>query len=811
MYNMPDRLLQYLGEYVFVPIKETGKTLFLGLLWLFMVLPGSGQERKALEGKVLDGNTGDALVGAAVSDSISGRGTVSGTGGTFKLMLGGTQSRISVSYLGYQKLDTVLALTGPVHIEFKLYRDTIEYEQVTITSESGRDNVQSVRMGEIQLKQEDFIRLPALLGETNPLAYLQLTPGVQSTTEGGIGFYVRGGGVDQNLVLYDQAVVYNPGHLLGFVSVFNPDLVRKVSLIKSGIPARYGGRLSSVVLLDPDRGISDSLRIRGQVGLISSRISVSRSILKGRGSFVVSARRASIDLVVKPLILPFIEEANPYFNESDYRFYDFNGGLTVKFGDKDHLHFSGYYGNDLYEMNRGSIDAQSDMTWGNTVAAGKWIHIFSDRMSLSTSVTHSRYDFGFAGHQSEYAFSLASSIRDYKLSTQLERFSDKHKLAMGFDLTHHTFSPNDIDVKASGFTLAFLEFSRLYAYEGGVYFDDEYVLSDRISLAMGLRYSFFSQVGPYKEYIIDEVTMEKDSVLYPDGQTIAFYHQPEPRISVKIGVGKSASIKASYMHMAQYVHLATSSSVSLPTDFWFPSSRTVRPQTGDQVSIGYFRDWGGGQYETSLEVYYKSSRNQVEFIRGVVNNSLHMTLEENMAVGGGRSYGTDLFIRKISGRLTGWIGYTLARTEKEFERINQGKIYPAKYDRRHDLSVAVLYEINKRWNASAVFIFASGNAFTLPVARYIIQGNLINEYGEINNFRMPPYHRLDLSVSRTRVTPRGNLSSLNFSIYNVYNHANPFYFYFETSGNLEEYRLDVEPKMVSLFPIIPSLSWRFEF
>ena len=265
------------------------------------------------------------------------------------------------------------------------------------------------------------------------------------------------------------------------------------------------------------------------------------------------------------------------------------------------------------------------------------------------------------------------------------------------------------------------------------------------------------------------------------------------------------------MHVAQYIHLATASSVSLPSDFWFPSSRSIEPQIGDQVTVGYFKDWLGGQLETSLELYYKSTRNQIEFIRGVINNSLHMTMEENLAVGDGWSYGAELFIRKPEGRLTGWLGYTLARTVKEFERINQGQIYPAKYDRRHDLSVALVYQITEKWNASAVFIFASGNAFTIPVGRYIIQGNLINEYGEVNNYRMPPYHRLDISANRSRITRRGNVSTWNFSIYNVYNHANPFYFFFEVSGDLEEYRLDVEPKMVSLFPIVPSISWRFEF
>ena len=472
------------------------KGILLRVIAVLVTIPVYCQEQVSLTGIVIDGNSGEVMEGAAISDTASGRGTVSGKDGSFHLTVEGKQPALRVTYMGYRRLDTLLHISGPTRYEFMLFRDTIEYEQVTVTANAGRDNVHSVRMGEFRLSQEDLGKLPALMGETNPMNYLQLTPGVQSTTEGGIGFYVRGGGVDQNLVLYDQATIYNPGHLLGFVSVFNPDLVRNISLIKSGIPARYGGRLSSVVIVEPDRGASDSLRIKGQLGLVSSRISVSRSLFKGRGSFVFAARRASIALLVKRVVLPIIENSNPYFSESDYRFHDFNGGFSMKLGKKDHLHLSGYYGNDLYQMNRGFIKAESDMSWGNAIVAGRWTHLFSERTSLTTSWSHSRYDFGFAGEQSEYAFSINSSIRDYKVSTRLERFGEKHTLNTGVDLTRHRYLPNNIEVAASGFQLAFLEFSPLYAYEGGIYLDDEYVVSDRISLAMGLRYSFFNRWAP---------------------------------------------------------------------------------------------------------------------------------------------------------------------------------------------------------------------------------------------------------------------------------------------------------------------------
>jgi hypothetical protein len=786
------------------------------MLFLYVLLANyamaSGQEEISISGRIIDSSNETALTGASILDVGSGKGTTSDDSGQYRLLIDSdSEHRIIISYLGFEQIDTTIQTRQSAVLDFYLHPVSIEYEEVRITAEARSDYVSSVQMSEIRLKQEEISSLPAILGESDPIRFLQLTPGVQSSTEGGIGFFVRGGGVDQNLVLFDNAVIYNPGHLLGFVSVFNPDIITGVSLIKSGIPARYGGRLSSVVRINSERGRSDSLRVKGQIGLISSRISLNRSFNHDKGSFVVSARRASVDLFVKPIITPLVNNSSPYFHESTYNFYDFNAGISHRIGDKDHLSVSAYYGKDKYGLTRSSVRGETNMNWGNAIVSGRWTHVFSDHLSLGTSISYSHYDFGLTGNQSDYYFGLLSSIRDYTLKSQFNYFSDRHNLRGGFDLTRHTFVPNDIEVDAGGLALNFLDFNELYAYEGGVFLEDEFRLSDQFSLAAGIRYSFFSQVGPYKEYIYDESSMVSDSIMYPRGESLAFYHHLEPRLSARYQVNEISSIKASYMHMAQYVHLATSATVSLPMDTWIPSTRNIKPEYGDQLTLGYFRNLFGKQYETSLEGYYKSSRNQLEFIRGVINNSLNMSLEDNIAVGNSRSYGAELFLRKKTGVLTGWVGYTISRTEREFERINEGKVYPAKFDRRHDISIAGIYQVNKLWSFSSVFIYVSGNAFTLPVGRYIIQGNLVNEYGGVNNFRMPAYHRLDLSATRTRVTSRGNISSWNFSIYNVYNRANPFFIFFETSGDLEKYSLDIQPKMVSLFPIIPSISWRFEF
>lgn len=769
------------------------------------------QENRTVRGIVYDTGNTAPLEGASIVDLANGKGTVSGSDGAFELTIGMERTALQVSFLGYLTIDTIIGKELADPLIFVMIPEPVQYDEVQIVAADGRDFVGSVRMGDVHLSRQEFNNLPKLLGEADPIRFLQLTPGVQSGTEGGIGFFVRGGSVDQNLVLYDDAPIYNPGHLLGFISVFNPDIITGVSLIKSGIPARFGGRLSSVIQVNPDRGRSDSLRIKGQVGLVASRISVNRSFANDKGSFILSGRTASIDLFVKPVVFPLLADANPFLKQSSYNFYDMNLGLAYRIGKKDFISFSAFYGEDSYGITRSERIAETNMDWGNFILSGRWNHVFSENLVLATTLSQTNYHFDLSGAQSEYIFSLLSAVKDYSLKSRLSYFNSNHQMTFGYEFARHQFIPNDIDVSAGGLIMNFLSYNRLFAYEGGIYAEDEFQLNDRLGISAGLRYSFFAQTGPYTEYLYDESSLLKDSLLYPSGEVLAFYHHPEPRISARYNLNSNASVKASYMHMAQYVHMATSSTVSLPTDIWLPSSREIKPQYGDQVSAGYFFDWLEGTMESSVELYYKSSRNQLEFIRGVISNSLNLTIDDNLAIGKGRSYGAEFFLRKRSGVLTGWAGYTISRAERQFDMINDGRVYPAKFDRRHDISLAGNYSTGGRWNLSMVFIYVSGNAFTLPIGRYVIEGNLINQYGKVNNYRMPDYHRLDLSATRTVTTRAGNLSSWDFSVYNLYNRANPFYIYFETNGDPDSYQLEVKPVIVSLFPIVPSVSWRFEF
>nr|MDA3822854.1 TonB-dependent receptor [Bacteroidales bacterium] len=788
----------YKDKYI-VGLAITAVLLLQGLLL-------SGQSKIDVSGYVYDADTNAPLQGASIVEVMSGRGVISDLSGAFRIKLNSGELHLKVSYLGFQAIDTVVAFFSTDSIDFHLLPGAFSYQEVTVTADLKDDFVSSVRSGDITLNRSDINSLPKLLGEADPIRFLQLTPGVQSSSEGGIGFFVRGGGVDQNLVLFNNAPIYNPGHLLGFISVFNPDIISEVSLIKSGIPAQFGGRLSSVVNVNSDQGRSDSLRVKGQIGMVASRITLNRSFSNDRGSFILSGRRASIDLFVKPIIFPLLSDANPFLKESSYNFYDLTGGISYRIGKNDYLSVSAFYGQDDYGIERSASIAETKMNWGNYILSGKWNHVFNEKMVLATTFSRSDYHFDLSGALSEYIFSLVSSVEDYMLKSKLESFGGKHKISLGYELTRHSFVPNDIDANAAGLAVNFLSYNKLFAYEGGVFVEDEFRLSNRVEVSMGLRYSFFNQVGPYKEYVYDEISLIKDSTLYSRGQSLAFYHHPEPRISAKYQLTEQSSFKASYMHMAQYIHLATSSSVSLPTDIWLPSSRTIKPQFGDQFSLGYFTKTKDDVFESSVEIYYKSARNQIEFLRGVITTSINSTLEENMIVGKGQSYGAEFFLRKKTGVFTGWAGYTISRSLRQFDQINNGMIYPAKFDRRHDLSIAGIYKLSPRWNFSAVFVYVSGNAFTLPIGRYIIQGNLVNEYGDVNNYRMPAYHRIDFSATRTRTSTKGNVSTWDFSVYNIYNRANPFYIYFEITGNLEQYRLDVKPVIVSLFPIVPTIS-----
>ena len=790
--------------------KMSGKPQFC-LYFIFIALNPLFPQEYQLSGKVIDRTTKQVLNTVSVLDKSTLKGVISDNFGKFNILLPAGRHNFEFSYMGYQRVDTAINLTENTEIVIFMNSLVYQVDEITITAEKQKDNVTSRQMGAFTLSNKEIVKFPYIMGETDPLKILQLTPGVQSTSNVGVGFYVRGGGVDQNLILYDNTIIYNPGHLLGIFSVFNSDLIKNVSIVKSGIPAQYGGKLSSVIRVNSYMGNRDSIEVKGSIGLISSRLSVGGPLFKGKGSFIAGARRTYLELLVKPIISSSASETSFLNKESIYNFHDFNLGASVDISLKDNISFSGYKGRDRYRMDHEGVKQENLLSWGNSMASLSWNHVFKESCKLKTSISWTKYDFNLSGSQGEYFFGLFSSVEDYTLKSELSFNKEKSLFNTGIELTEHSFIPNTISARSGDFNLKFGQFGTMKAVAGALFFNEEYTFSPRFSVAGGLRLSFFNLHGPYTDYIRDALGQVSDSIIYSPGKSIVFYYEPEPRFVFKYQINKSSSVKASYMHIAQYVHLATSASASMPTDIWVPSTAKIKPLIGDQLSFGYFRNFPKDELEFSAEVYFKKMNNQLEFLRGIVNISVDGNIQDNMEIGDGQAYGAEFYLAKKYGNLTGWLSYTLARTEQRFDEINAGYFYPAKYDRRHDITLTMSRKISEKWSGSMVFVYTSGNAFTMPVGRYIIQGNVVNQYGKVNSFRMPANHRMDVSFTRKIASRRIKDSELVFSIYNVYNRSNPYYIYYEIVGDVEKYSLKVKAFEVNLLPIIPSMSWNFKF
>ncbi len=782
--------------------------LFLFISWNGLI----AQKQYTVSGRITDEKQDDPLVGASLHIEGSTKGTVADQNGNYSFLLEKGTYKLVVSYLGYTTLKQELQIRKDTIINFKLSISSIQAKEVVISSRNPEQNTRSTETGTIGLTMKEITTLPALMGETDALRILQLSPGVQTVTEGNSGIYVRGGDAGQNLVLFDKVPVYNASHVLGFFSVFNGDIVRDIKLTKSGIPAYYGGKMASVIEVNSIDGNNEHFVTQGSIGLISSRVAVQVPVINNNASLVLAARRSYLDEVLKPIIRPFIKGGSSFYNYSKYYFYDLNGKFSTKLSDRDRLSVSLYNGLDHYSLERLSLNYKNGMHWGNSLAAVNYYHYFSRGWYLNSIAGYTNYDFNFDASQNKVDIHLYSAIRDYTYKLELTK-SGKEDNQIKFGLEYHfrRFQPNNIDATANDLDLNFGSNRNLYAHETSVYYHHIFDLSEKISVSAGLRFTNYLQVGPYQKYIRNDIGEIYDTVNYGNHRIIQSYNQLEPRLSARYLLNDVSSVKASFTVNDQNIHLVSASSVTLPTDVWLPSTDKIRPEKGIQYTLGYFRNFRQNSYQGSIEFYYKKMKNQIELLYGIINNYSDNTFEESMTFGKGRSYGSEMLLRKTSGKLTGWIGYTLSSTERQFDKINEGKIYPAKYDRRHDLNIVASYNLSEKWSISGTFVFATGNAMTLPEYKYIIEGNVITGYGPTNAFRMPAYHRLDLSATYVAKKTDKYESSWNFSVFNVYNRANPFYIYFEITGNIYDYNLEVTPRQISLFPILPSVSWTFKF
>jgi hypothetical protein len=788
------------------------KTLIgIEILILSLSINVFSQNAISISGKISDSDSHETLAGASIHLAGTNYGTTSDKNGNYSLAIKPGKSILEISFVGYNSIYDTVFITGSIHKDYRLLFKTTETGEVIVSSRNLSSNVQSTSPTTIKITSKDIKKLPSLMGEADVLRVLQLSPGVQSANEGNSGFYVRGGGADQNLVLLDNTLVYNPSHVLGFFSVFNNDIVRDGVLMKSGLTADYGGRMSSVVLINTIDPENVKYTVNATIGLISSKLAISGPIIKNKLDFYIAGRRSYLDQTIKPIFKTFVNGESSFYNNTEYYFYDLNAKLIFRFSNREKLSFTYYSGKDNFSLKQFSLNYNNRMIWGNRLLSGTYKRIFNEYWFLESNLGYTNFNFDFTANQYNVDIRLNSKAEDINWKLKMNRIKENNRIIFGFDYTYHHFIPNNINAVANGLVLDFGANRTLYAHETALFYNQEYNLSSKLSVSYGLRYTNYLFVGPYTEYNKNEIGEITDTVFYRSGQIIKTYNNLEPRITLKYQFNPTTSVKASYTRHFQYIHLASASTVTLPTDVWLPSNDHLKPQKSNQYTVGYYQNLITNQFTASVEIYYKDLFNQMELLYGYINNFQDKTFDESMVFGTGKSYGIELFLRRNLGKITGWVGYTLSKTERKFDAINSGNIYPAKYDRRHDLNVVLSYEINKKWNVGCTFIYATGNAMTIPVDKYIIDGNVITGYSEINSFRMPAYNRLDLSVNYLLKKSAKYESSLNISVFNVYNRANPYFIYFEISGNVNDYNLKITPKQVSLFPILPSLSWTVRF
>ncbi len=793
------------------------RKLFLAILLIITMLSVAVGQRYTVSGVVKDGSNGETMKGILISlvpveDVTQAFTGFSNQAGFYSITLPKGDYLFWIQYMGYQDVQDTISVGENITKNVDLQPEAEILESVVVSSEAVDHNVTSAEVGKMEMKIETIKSLPALFGEVDVLKSVQLLPGIQSGGEGNTGFYVRGGGSDQNLVLLDETTIYNAGHLFGFFSVFNADAVKNVEITKSGMPAYYGGRLSSVLDVAQKEGNMKQFQFDGGIGLIFSRLTIQGPIKKDRCSFIISGRRTYIDAVVQP----FLKKTSPLKGTKFY-FYDLNAKLNVIINEKHRLYLGGYYGKDVYGFKSSSGSTLAQFRWGNGAAALRWNYIITPQLFLNTTFSFTNYDFATSMGMDIYSMEMSSGVRDYSLKSELTYIAPfAHDFRFGVHYIFHTLFPNKFAVEAGeDQNLTLPNVDPYYAHELAIYANDEFDIFKWWKVNVGVRYTHFEFIGPFTRYIFDDYGVLSDSIVYRPGQIIKQYNHVEPRLAMRFQVAKATSIKVSYTMNYQYLHQVALATISLPTDVWMPSTEIVKPQVGHQVSLGVYQNFRDNMFESYIDFYYKHMNNLVEYKDGINIQDVSQNADQMYVFGKGWSYGVELFLKKAVGRFTGFVGYTLSFTERQFDELNGGKPFFAKYDRRHDVSINLCYEIlRNKLSVSAVWVFATGNTMTIPVGYYFLCGSLVTEYSDRNAFRLDPYHRLDLSLNWTICKRKRFETGLNFSVYNVYNRKNPFFIYFETETNFvegESFEMDTKAFQMSLFPILPSITWNFKF
>jgi hypothetical protein len=764
------------------------------ILLLNITVQVLAQEKFTLSGFMRDSESGEELLQANISIPKTSTGTVTNEYGFYSFTLAKGSYSVRFSYLGYKTFESIITLDKNIRLDIALQPSGVELNEIVISGRREDGNIKSTDMGVVSIDIKEAKLIPVLFGEQDVLKMIQLLPGVSPNSEGGSGFFVRGGDTDQNLVLLDEAPVYNTSHLLGFFSVFNSDALKDVKLYKGAIPAQFGGRISSVLDIRMKDGNTNYWEGSGGLGLISSRFTLEGPLLKNNGSIIISGRRTYADLLLKTF--------SSDFSDLSLYFYDLNLKANYNVGDKDRFYLSGYFGRDVFG------NSTAGFNWGNMTGTIRWNHIFNDQLFSNTSIIYSDFDYGFKVDNAGSIINLSSGIFDYNMKNDFIWYlNPENTFQFGWNAIYHQFKPGDFtsDNESSGSSSISIEKQR--ALETGLYISNEQKFNEHFSALYGLRISMFSNIGPYevKTYNVQDEVLS--TTIHGSGN---FYNTNvglEPRLAATYLLDEVSSIKSSFGRSYQYLHLLSNSTSGTPTDIWIPSSPLVKPEIADQISLGYFRNFESNAWEFSIEGYYKNLQNQVDYEDGA-QAFLNPNIEAELVFGKGRAYGAELFLRKNKGNFTGWISYTLSKSERQYDEINNGNWFSARQDRIHNFSVVGMYQLSPTLTLSANWVYSTGDAVTFPTGKYSIDGAIINLFSSRNEDRMPDYHRLDLGLTWTLSNKPGWRSDISFSIYNVYNRRNAYTITFQESksnpGTTEAVRL-------ALFGIVPSITWNFKF
>lgn len=769
-------------------------------LLLLMVFPGMlfSQNKYTLSGSIKDADKGEELINATVKVKGQNLGARTNEYGFYSLTIPEGSYTLVITAVGFDSQEKTVELKQNQQLDFQLLATksdkTQEVQEVQVSGTKQDLNVKDPIMGVERLNPKEIAKIPVLFGEKDIIKTMQLLPGVKSAGEGNSGYFVRGGAVDQNLILLDEAPVYNASHLLGFFSTFNSDAIKDAVLYKGNAPANFGGRLSSVLDIKMNEGNNKRFNVSGGLGLISSRLNVEGPIIKDKASFLITGRRTYADVFLK---------ASERFKDNILNFYDLNAKVNYRLSKKDRLFLSGYFGRD----NLG-VGETFGINWGNATGTIRWNRIVNDKLFSNTSVIFSSYDYNISIKSGNVDFDILSKIQDYNIKQEFQYFANtRNKIKFGANLIHHTITPGQIKANSdAGINTTVLEPNR--SLESAFFVNNEYTLSDNFTMSYGVRVSGFSLLGNGADvYSYNSLGKVSDTARYTKNSIYKTYWNVEPRVSFSYAYSKTASIKAAYARNAQNIHLVSNSTSSSPTDVWLSTTLNTKPEISNQVALGWFKNFKNNSYELSVESYYKTLSNQIDYRNGA-NTNANELLEGELLYGIGRAYGLELMLKKKVGKLSGWVSYTLSKTERKIDGINNNSWYFAKQDRTHDLSIVGIYDLNAKVSLSALFVFYTGNAVTFPSGKYEVNGQTQFSFTERNASRMPNYHRLDLGVTWYRKNTEKFESSWNFSVYNAYGRENAYSISFRENADDPS---KTEAVQIALFKIIPAITYNFKF